>query len=424
MAAEIQTSSGQWVPYVPGDANDNGRGNIRIDGTVYSYYGGQNAYAQQGGPAAPASTPATTPPPAAAPSGGPEIQDPSTGQWYPYVPGDANDNGRGNIRSGGTEYSYDAYRQQQAPAAPPAATPPPAVTPPTEPAGGGGGGYTPPPVNPPPNTPSSYTPPPPGTSSYTPPPAAYQPQPPSQTAPEIAATPPVFNAPKYTPPPAFSYADFTSPVGKPEAFSYADFQAPTAEDIYKDPSYNLRFQQGQSAIENSASARGVIGTGGTIKDFINYGQNFASQEYGNVYNRQQQDYQTNLAKAYNQYQTNYQTQYTDPYNEAMQTYGANRANAVANYNTNYQTQYTDPFQMAFSNAQAELQPQELAYTTKVGAAQHASDAATAAAQHDADQSALYGFNNKVFDANYSLQSQQSNFDEWYKKYLLQLQASQ
>ena len=143
-------------------------------------------------------------------------------------------------------------------------------------------------------------------------------------------------------------------------------------------------------------------------------------KYGNVYNRQQQDIDTR--EGAQPVQTNYQTQYTDPYNEAMQTYGANRANAVANYNTNYQTQYTDPFQMAFSNAQAELQPQELAYTTKVGAAQHASDAATAAAQHDADQSALYGFNNKVFDANYSLQSQ-SNFDDG-TRYLLQLQASQ
>lgn len=403
MAAEIQNSSGQWVPYVPGDANDNGRGNIRIDGTVYSYYGGQAAYQQQQ---------AAAPPPATTPDPGPIPTNPDGSQVGGGTPWDPGAQAPSSAPPG---YHWDP---DLAMFQPDAAAPPPDT--------GGGGGYTPPPVDtPPPSTPSSYTPPPasPG-GGYTPPPAAYQPQPPSQTAPDIAANPPVFNAPKYTPPPAFSYADFTSPVGKPDAFNYADFTAPTAEDVYKDPSYQLRFQQGQSAIENSASARGVIGTGGTIKDFINYGQNFASQEYGNVYNRQQQDYQTNLAKAYNQYQTNYQTQYTDPYNEAMQTYGANRANAVANYNTNYQTQYTDPFQMAFSNAQAELQPQELAYTTKVGAAQHASDAATAAAQHDADQSALYGFNNKVFDANYSLQSQQSNFDEWYKKYLLQLQASQ
>jgi hypothetical protein len=295
----------------------------------------------------------------------------------------------------------------------PAPTPPPTDTS----GGGGGGGYTEPPP------PTSYTPPPPSSGGgYTPP--SYTPPPPSQTPEQIAGNPPTFNAPAYTPPPAFSYADFVSPVGKPDAFSYADFTAPTAEDVYKDPSYQLRFAQGQNAIENSASARGVLGTGGTIKDFINYGQNFASQEYGNVYNRQQQDYLANLQKAYNTYQTNYQTQYVDPYNEAMQTYGANRANAVSNYNTNYQTQYTDPFQMAFMNAQAELQPQELAYTTKVGAAQHMSDAAAAAAQHNADQSALYGFNNKVFDANYALQTQQSNYDEWYKRFLLQLQASQ
>jgi hypothetical protein len=293
----------------------------------------------------------------------------------------------------------------------------PAPAPEAPSGGGGGGGYTPPPETP------AYTPPAPSSGGgYTPP--SYSPPPPSQSATDIAGNPPTFNAPAYTPPPAFSYGDFTSPVDKPGAFSYADFTAPTAEDVYKDPSYQLRFQQGQNAIENSASARGVLGTGGTIKDFINYGQNFASQEYGNVYGRQQQDYLTNLGNAYNTYKTNYQTQYADPYNEAMQTYGANRANAIANYNTNYQTQYTDPFQMAFANAQAELQPQELAYTSKIGAAQHATDAATASAQHDADQAALYGFNNKVFDANYGLQTQQSNFDEWYRKFLLQLQASQ
>jgi len=280
--------------------------------------------------------------------------------------------------------------------------------------GGGGGSYVPPPA--------AAAPPPASTGGgYTPP--SYSPPPPSQSATDIAGAPPSFNAPKYTPPPAFSYADFTSPVSKPGAFTYEDFKAPTAEDVYKDPSYQLRFGQGQSAIENSASARGVLGTGGTIKDFINYGQNFASQEYGNVYDRQRQDYEANLGKAYNAYQTNYQTQYTDPYNQAMQTYAANRGNALAAYNTNYQTQYTDPFQMAFSNAQAELQPQELAYTSKINAAQHATDAAAAAAQHDADQQALYGFNNKVFDANNALSTQQTNFDEWYKKFLLELQAS-
>ncbi len=56
----------------------------------------------------------------------------------------------------------------------------------------------------------------------------------------------------------------------------------TAEDLYADPSYTFRRDEGRQALEQGAAGRGVLRTGGTLKDILKYGQNFASQEYGNV----------------------------------------------------------------------------------------------------------------------------------------------
>ncbi len=52
-----------------------------------------------------------------------------------------------------------------------------------------------------------------------------------------------------------------------------------------DPSYDWRFRQGQQAIERSAAARGTLLTGDTAKALTDYGQGAASQEFGNIFNR-------------------------------------------------------------------------------------------------------------------------------------------
>ena len=69
-------------------------------------------------------------------------------------------------------------------------------------------------------------------------------------------------------------------------------QTYTGQDIYSDPSYQFRLQQGQDAIQSSAAAKGGLLTGATLKALQNYGQDAASQEYGNAYNRFNAD-QTN-----------------------------------------------------------------------------------------------------------------------------------
>jgi len=64
-------------------------------------------------------------------------------------------------------------------------------------------------------------------------------------------------------------------------------QMPTIAQIQMDPSYAWRFQQGQQATQNAiAAGLGGASVGGSALKAINdYGQNAASQEYSNAYNR-------------------------------------------------------------------------------------------------------------------------------------------
>jgi len=62
-------------------------------------------------------------------------------------------------------------------------------------------------------------------------------------------------------------------------------------DFEADPGYQFRLQQGTQARENSAAARGWLFSGATGRRLEEYGQNLASQEYGNAYNRARGEYQ-------------------------------------------------------------------------------------------------------------------------------------
>jgi hypothetical protein len=53
----------------------------------------------------------------------------------------------------------------------------------------------------------------------------------------------------------------------------------------QDPGYQFRMNEGMKAINNASAARGMSNSGATMKALANYGQNQASNEYNNVYNR-------------------------------------------------------------------------------------------------------------------------------------------
>jgi hypothetical protein len=63
------------------------------------------------------------------------------------------------------------------------------------------------------------------------------------------------------------------------------FEAPTFAQATSDPGYEWRLQSGMDALQRSAAAKGVLRTGGTLADLVKFGQNFASNEYANVFNR-------------------------------------------------------------------------------------------------------------------------------------------
>lgn len=67
----------------------------------------------------------------------------------------------------------------------------------------------------------------------------------------------------------------------------------SGQDIYNDPSYKFRFAEGQKATERALAASKKFLSPAGFKALQGYGQDMASQEYGNAYNRFTND-QTNI----------------------------------------------------------------------------------------------------------------------------------
>jgi hypothetical protein len=213
----------------------------------------------------------------------------------------------------GYQWVWDDARGGWVQAPDPAQQPAPTIDPP----GGVDPGFTaavnPPPPEPEPEPVSGGNPyvSAPAPSNTAAPPSAPVPGP---SAPSGAVEPffPSFQPPSYerpgnfAPPPAFSYADF----------KYDAFKAPSLDDAKNEPGYAFSAEQGRKALENSAAARGVLRTGGTLKDLFQWGNKFAEQNYGNVYNRAADSYDRNRGNAFGQW-------------------AANRDNAANTYATNY-----------------------------------------------------------------------------------------
>ena len=52
-----------------------------------------------------------------------------------------------------------------------------------------------------------------------------------------------------------------------------------------DPGYQFRLSEGEKAINRASNAAGNRYSGATLKDLLRYGQDYASGEFGNIYNR-------------------------------------------------------------------------------------------------------------------------------------------
>jgi len=88
--------------------------------------------------------------------------------------------------------------------------------------------------------------------------------------------------------------------GDKAAAGYGSLAKPFGmEQFQQDPGYAFRQSEGMKALERSAAARGGLLSGGTLKGIQRFGQDLASQEYGNAFNR----YQTERAARLNPLQS-------------------------------------------------------------------------------------------------------------------------
>ena len=101
-------------------------------------------------------------------------------------------------------------------------------------------------------------------------------------------------------------------------FTMADFQA--------DPGYAFRMSEGLKALDRQAAARGGLISGGALKAAQGYGQDLASQEFMNAFNR----YQTNRTNLLNPLQamTGTGQTATTTLSQAGQNMGSNVSNAM------------------------------------------------------------------------------------------------
>lgn len=59
------------------------------------------------------------------------------------------------------------------------------------------------------------------------------------------------------------------------------------QDMYKDPGYNFRLNEGIKALDRSAAARGGLLSGNQLRGVTQFGQDYATNEYQNAFNRYQ-----------------------------------------------------------------------------------------------------------------------------------------
>lgn len=95
-------------------------------------------------------------------------------------------------------------------------------------------------------------------------------------------------------------------------------QAATSENVnmYMDPGYQFRLNQGLNAVQSSAAAKGLLGSSGTLNQIQDYAQGLASQEFGNAYGRfmnnqnlQQGDFESDRGFGMQNFNQNFQNAY-------------------------------------------------------------------------------------------------------------------
>lgn len=163
-------------------------------------------------------------------------------------------------------------------------------------------------------------------------------------------------------------AGFTAPFQDPGRFqSPGDFSRPTIEEMKADPGYQSRLREGNQQIQRAAAAKGTLRNPGTIKDLMQWGQDYAANEYGKTYDRAFNENNTAYNRAFNENNTDYNrawNEYMGAYNifdrnqanqyNRLSGYagmGQNAAGSMANYNAGMANRVGNAY-TGMGNAQA------------------------------------------------------------------------
>lgn len=113
-------------------------------------------------------------------------------------------------------------------------------------------------------------------------------------------------------------------------FTFGEFQAPTAESIKSDPGYLFRRGEAVGTLQNSAAAKGLLNSGGTLYDIMRLGDAMAGQEFQNAWDRNWGMYSANRDAAWRRYTESKDTWFrnqNEPWNKLMSSANAGRAAA-------------------------------------------------------------------------------------------------
>jgi hypothetical protein len=109
-------------------------------------------------------------------------------------------------------------------------------------------------------------------------------------------------------PPSESTFNWTRFAPAPFVSQIGFYRPTTPQEAENDPGYQFARDQGRKTLENSAAGRGVLRTGGTLKDILEYGNKFAEQNYQSVDNRRFRNWGANTDLEFRTYDTNYRGQ--------------------------------------------------------------------------------------------------------------------
>jgi hypothetical protein len=124
--------------------------------------------------------------------------------------------------------------------------------------------------------------------------------------------------------------------GTPDLSGFEDMPAFSADMMKDDPGYQFRLSEGLKGLDHTAAARGGVLSGAAIKGAERFGQDYASNEFGNSFNR----YQTQRGNKLQDYLTNQNTDQANRAN-AVQDFGLNQNTAQLNNTNQLQTFLTN-----------------------------------------------------------------------------------